>query len=841
MADVDALLEALTLEEKAALTAGEAIFNLVPVERLGVPLIRVTDGPAGAKWLSGVGVGGDASTWIPCESAIGATWDPQLAERLGALVGKEALDRGCRGLLAPTVNLHRSPLAGRNFECFSEDPLLSGRLAVGYVRGVQANGVFATVKHFVGNDAEFERTTMSSVIDERTLREIYLLPFELAVRDGGALAIMTGYNRLNGKWVSEQPELLTQILREEWGFAGLVMTDWNGAVNAATSLAAGLDLEMPGPGRALGANVVASIEAGLVDKGDLDAAVRRLLTALDRAGALDAPTPPVAPKPPSDADIALIRAAAAEATVLLTNDGVLPLDSGLRSLAVIGAPARAAAMGGGGSAQLLPHRTAVPVVALEEALAGTTSVTYQRGCDINRAPARIGGPALPAPDGFTAEIFEGNDFADPAVKTTHLDDLFFLYNREFSEAYPDGAWSMRVRGSVVPDATVSYRLALVNNAPTRVFLDGKLVLDGTSYVPLTGSDYHAWLASEHLTTDVELAAGVAAELVVEYVHSGAPVGAFRIGVRDTDENALLERAVAAAREAEAAVVFVGTTAEWESEGSDRKSFSLPAQQDELVRRVAAVNSRTVVVVNSGAPVDLPWADDVAAVLQVWFGGQEMDHAIADVLTGLAEPGGRLPTTIPKRIEHNPSYDNFPGENSEHLYGERLFMGYRGYDHRAIEPRFAFGHGLSYTTIELGEPQLSATTFQPGEQLSITVPVTNTGDRAGSEVVQCYVAPRSPRLPRPPKELKGFAKVHLAAGEFGAAQIVLDDRSFAYWDTGQPDWDAVRARMHSNVEVFPSAQESSTRGWRVDPGDYDLLIGTSSDRILSRITVTVAEP
>src|SRR5689334_7341915 len=285
------------------------MFSLVGIDRVGLPKVRVSDGPAGAKWMSGVGVGGDPSAWIPCESAIGATWDPELAERLGALVAREALDRGCRGLLAPTVNLHRSPLAGRDFECFSEDPLLSGRLAVGYVRGVQAQGVFATVKHLVGNEAEFERTTISSVIDERTLREMYLLPFELAVREAGALAVMTAYNRLNGRWVTERAELLTGVHREEWGFGGLVMTDWHGVVNATTSLGAGLDLEMPGPGRALGSNIVSLVRSGQVDEADLDAAVRRLLTALDKAGALDEPTPPVAPQPPTPADRALLRAA----------------------------------------------------------------------------------------------------------------------------------------------------------------------------------------------------------------------------------------------------------------------------------------------------------------------------------------------------------------------------------------------------------------------------------------------------------------------------------------------------------------------------------------------------
>ena len=272
-------------------------------------------------------MGGAPSACIPCGSAIGATWNPELAQALGALVGREARDRGCRGLLAPTVNLHRSPLAGRNFECYSEDPLLSGRLAAGYVRGVQSEGVFATVKHFVGNEAEFERSSISSVIDERSLRELYLVPFELAVREGGALAIMTAYNRLNGRWLTQQPAFLLDILRDEWGFEGLVMTDWFAVTETTVSLGAGLDLEMPGPGRGLGSTVVAAVKEGDVDEADLDAAVSRLLGGFDRIGALDGPAPAPDPKAPTPGDVALLRRAAAESTVLLSNDGVLPLAS----------------------------------------------------------------------------------------------------------------------------------------------------------------------------------------------------------------------------------------------------------------------------------------------------------------------------------------------------------------------------------------------------------------------------------------------------------------------------------------------------------------------------------
>jgi beta-glucosidase len=336
---------------------------------------------------------------------------------------------------------------------------------------------------------------------------------------------------------------------------------------------------------------------------------------------------------------------------------------------------------------------------------------------------------------------------------------------------------------------------------------------------------------------VELEAGVPVEVVVEYIHSGAPVGVFRVGARDADDDGLLDRAVAAARDADVAVVVVGTSHEYESEGFDRTSFSLPARQDELVRRVAAANPRTVVVVNSGTVVDLPWVDDLAACLQVWFGGQEMDGAIADVLVGDVEPGGRLPVTIPRRLADNPAHGNFPGENGEVRYGEGLFMGYRGYDFRGIEPRFAFGHGLSYTSFALGEPELSDATFRRGEQLLVTVPVTNTGDRAGSEVVQVYVAPRSPRLSRPVKELKGFAKVRLGAGETASVQIPLDERSFAYWDPGHPDYDEMHARVQTPVQA-PPREEDRQPGWQVDPGEYEVLVGTAVDKVRARATVTV---
>ncbi len=817
------------------------MFSTVAVERLGIPKVHVTDGPSGARGNSFPGAGGPPSTCIPCGSAIGATWNPQTAEALGALVGREALDRGCRGLLAPTVNLHRSPLAGRNFECYSEDPLLSGALAAGYVRGVQSNGVFATVKHFVGNDAEFERSSVNSVIDERALRELYLVPFEAAVREGGALAIMTAYNRLNGQWLTQQPAFLLDILRDEWGFEGLVMTDWFAVAETTTSLGAGLDLEMPGPARALGSAVLAAIEEGTLDESDLDSAVGRLLGGFDRIGALDAPEPAVDPKAPTPVDVALLRRAAAESVVLLSNDGILPLTAlSPTRVAVLGPHAVSPTIMGGGSAQVTPHRVASLLTGLAEACGPDAAIVYERGCEVTISAALVGGPVLRAPDGFRADRYAGGDFEGPIGESRQLEQLRMIEPRGLGSGDAVDEWSTRVVGTVVPEETGVFELALAQAGLARVLVNGELVLDGfTNRPPAGGSDFWGQ-ASQDLVADIRFDKGVPAEFVVEYAARDTTLAGFRVGFRTPDGETLLRRAVSAAEAADIAIVCVGTTEETETEGRDRVAFALPGRQDELIRRVAAVNDRTVVVVNAGSPVAMEWAGEVAAVLLSSFGGQEMGAALADVLSGTAEPGGRLPTSIPMRLEHSPSHANFPGENGELRYGEGLFMGYRGHEHSAIAPRFPFGHGLSYTTFEIGEPALPADVYQPGETLIVSVPVTNSGARAGSEVVQCYVAPASSRLARPPKELKAFAKVWLEAGETTTVDLVLEGRAFAYWDPGQDDWDDVQALLPEMFNLLSPPAERRERGWHVDAGRYDILIGRSSHDIAVSCTIHVPD-
>ena len=834
--DLDALIANLSLEEKAALTSGAGMLNTVAIDHLNLPEVWVTDGPNGARGLAFPGLGGERAICIPCGAALGGSWDPKLVERLGSLLGAECRARGFRGLLAPTVNLHRHPLAGRNFECYSEDPILSGQIATGYVKGVQSEGVFCTIKHFVGNDAEFERRSMNSVIDERTLRELYLVPFEFAVRDANVGAVMTGYNRLNGRWLTEQPEMLTNLLRDEWGFDGLVMTDWFAVVSTEHSLGAGLDLEMPGPARAFGSKLLDAIKDGRVPVEHLDAAVSRLLSGLNRFGGLEEPHVASHVVPPGKDVRALLTEAAASSSVLLTNDGLLPLiPQATTTIALIGDHAVQPRFQGGGSAGVIPFKVASPLVELQRVLGASATITLERGCEVDRLPAVLGSSVMSAPQGIHAEFYQGQEFLGEPIMERHFDDLRILSIPLMDDtAFPRGEWSMRAQGTVVPRESGAFQFSLAQIGSARVFFDNELVLDGFTEPPPPGGKDFFGMISQDLVIEREVTEGVAIEVMAEFIGSDAMMCGLRVGSRSSDEEAVLRRAVASAAAAEVAIVFVGTSPEWESEGFDRESFELPGRQRELIDRVAAVNDRTIVVINAGAPVDIGFADQVSAVLWVWFGGEEMASAVAEIIAGMAEPGGRLPTTFPEELAHSPSFANFPGENGELRYGEGLFMGYRGFEHSHRAPRFAFGSGLSYTTFEIDSPAESMLTFEPGGSLSVTVPITNVGSRAGSEVVQLYVAATEPRLVRPRKELKAFEKVWLEPGETTEVRFELDDRSFAYWDPGQRDLEDIQRRFGesavSNALSMGFDAERRPRGWQVDPGRYELHIGRASNDI-----------
>lgn len=816
---VNELVRAMTLAEKCSLTTGDGWWRTQAVPRVGIPAAGLTDAPNGARGPFLAGEGTHTSTCVPSATALGATWDPALIEEVGALVAEEARSKGARILLAPMVNLHRSPLAGRNLEGFSEDPLLSGAAGAAYVRGAQSRGVACTVKHLVANEAEFERGSISSEVDERTLRELYLTPFEMTVREGGALGIMTAYNRVNGTWCAEHEELLA-IPREEWGFHGFVVSDWGGVGSSAGSLRAGLDLEMPGPGTYFGPRLLEAVERGEVKESDVDVAVTRLLTVLDAVGALDEP-----PAPPASVDRpahrALARRAAAGGMVLLRNDGLLPLRADeLTSIAVIGPNAESFTMMGGGSATFHPHYRVSPLEAIRAGFP-QAAVRYEPGAD-NEGWL----PLIPMT--FTVGVFR--DAADPEP----LAELVFGHTQAvFPTEVPGtgrGPFHLRGRGRFRVDDAGTYTFSLLEGSATRVVVDGVVLLDSAVTPPGPGPT--VW-APEPLLADVELAAGEHELLVTS---SGAPgdnaahaTAGFTVGMRHAVRTDALERAVATAASADVAVVLVGSDSSWETEAVDRPHMDLRGRQDELVERVLQANPRTVVVLNTCSPVTMPWVERAPALLQTWFGGQEMSRALVDVLTGDADPGGRLPTTFPRRIQDTPAFGSFPGESGVCRYGEGVFMGYRWYTSRDVPVLFPFGYGLSYTTFELGEPTLSAREAAAGADLDLQVRlrVTNTGGRPGSEVVQCYVEPPGGSHLRPVRELRAFRKVELAPGQSTDVELSLGFRSFARWIPRVPGLARVSEQLRTvHGPGVPPPTGPAEGHWHVDPGSYRICIGRS---------------
>lgn len=830
------LLEAMTTEEKAAMVTGGDMWHTRGVERLGVPKLKLTDGPNGARGDGLMGTG-SRTACIPSGSALGATWDPELVEELGALLGDEARAKRAQVLLAPTINLHRSPKGGRNFECFSEDPILSGRLAAAFVRGVQSRGVATTAKHFVGNDSEFERNSIDARVDERTLRELYLVPFEHAVKDGGSWGVMSAYNRLNGTFCADNHWLLTTVLREQWGFDGFVVTDWFGARSTVDMANAGLSLEMPGEGRWYGDLLTEAVNAGEVSPAALDRIAADVLKLMERTGALDHDNDFTEAELDRPADRALVRRAAAAGSVLLRNDGVLPLNpTDIGKLALIGPNAFNAKVMGGGSAKVRAYRTTSPLDALSARLPDT-EVVWEKGCDIDRTCPALTKPLVQGT--VTVDYFDGFDLGGPGGAKATVETASFDF-MAFGEPAPQvsaESYSLRATASVVPTSTGVYEFRLVQCGRARVLVDGEVVLDATTGDYPRGSDFFGF-GTDEIVAQIELVEGQPIEVTAEFSNRDSMLlSGMRLGLLATAEEDLPGRAVALAGDSDVAVVVVGTNDDWETEGRDRDLWELPGDQPELIRRVAAVNERTIVILNVGAPHDLSWLDDPGAVLSVGFGGQELGDAIVDMLLGEVEPGGRAPTTIGARYEHFGAYLNYPGDNSIVRYGEGLFIGHRFHDALGIEPAVELGFGLSYTTFAMSEPRIvSGSSAAAGSTVSVGVDVTNTGERRGSEVVQVYVEPLDPQIVRPVRELKAFSKVTLDPGETDTVTLELEPRAFAYYDVGDPFWGELSSA--GPVPVEGEGLHRTEPGWYVDPGEYRIVTGRSSRDFSGSVLLTL---
>jgi beta-glucosidase len=818
--------------ERIRLLTGVDNWTIPGDEALGLRPMIVSDGPAGAR-----GTSHDPdrpSSSLPSPVALAATWDERLVAELTAALGAEARAKGIDVLLGPTVNLVRTPLGGRAFECFAEDPELSARIAVGYVRGLQSSGVAATVKHFVGNDSETDRWTYDVRIAEHVLRELYLVPFEAAVREAGAWLVMAGYNTVDGRRMTEHGPLLRDVLKHEWGFDGVVVSDWSAARDTLGTIHGGLDLVMPGPNGPWGEALVAALRAGEVAPAAIDERVDRLLRLAHRVGAAKHATQgadfasqhadiPVALNAARRVDEALLRQVAARAMTLLRNelvDGtpVLPLDpTTRRSIALLGPNVVNPTTQGGGSAVVFGPHVSEPVDALRAALAAVSSdieLLVHQGCRTWQttplpAPAQLSDPASGA-RGVRVELYDAEGTrVYGAVRETPLvrwwDDL------------PEDAKARATRVVLHTGYTAAedgrHQIAAAGVGATKLFVDGALVAEADQ--PMPPDVVEALSRPPELRHQLDLTAGQFVDLRVE---SGATPehGIIRcqLGVAAApDEDTLLDAAVEAARRADVAILVVGSPEGEESEGYDRTGLALVGRQDELVRRVAAVNPRTVVVVNAGSPVLLPWAEDVATVLYAWLPGQEAGGALADVLLGVTEPSGRLPVTLPRVEADAPVLRAIPDGDGALRYDEGLLIGYRGYDRAGVEPRYPFGHGLGYTRWEFGEPELVDAADPAHEGARVVVSVRNTGARAGRTVVQVYAAAPDVDPARPLRVLAGFAVVAAEAGRMVDVEIPLSARAFRRFDE----------TTHAFVPV---------------PGEHTLHVGTSSRAFTHALRLTI---
>ncbi|MFD3538689.1 beta-glucosidase [Streptomyces sp. NPDC058662] len=790
---LDRLIGKLDLARKVRLLTGSTTWRTAGEESIGLREMVCSDGPAGVR--------GEAwderrpSVLLPSASALGACWDEELLRELGGLLAAEATRKGVDVVLAPTLNLHRSPLAGRHFECFSEDPELTGRTGAALIAGIQARGVAATAKHFVANDSETERLTVDVHAAERVLREVYLAPFEAAV-EAGVWLVMAGYNSVAGTTMTAHP-LLSEPLKGAWAFDGVAVSDWAAVRTAEEPARAALDLAMPGPDSPWATHLARAVENGRVPEEAVDDKVRRLLRLAVRVGALDAGPRP-RPAPGADGARRLLRRAVAAGTVLVRNEGVLPLDPAtVRTVAVIGEHAASPRLQGGGSAGVFPAGAVTPLDGIRAELEGRARVVYAPGPSLDVPPSPLGTDRCTDPrSGEPGVLVRCLDAEGRELYAEHR-----LSGRQLEPDHVPGAHTVEISALLCPETSGTWTLAVGGFGRITLDIDGRPLLDGV--FPRESDDpaiVHVMPPLHAVRTP--LTEGRTVHLVArrELVADAGRATVVAAAPPRRDAAAATADAAQAARGAEAVVVVVGTTEHSETEGSDRADLSLGHPQDELVRAVAAANPRTVVIVNSGGPVELPWRDEVGALLLAWFPGQEAGAGLADVLFGRSEPGGRLPTTWAASLADAPVTRTRPvGGRLD--YAEGLHIGYRAWHRASREPAYWFGHGLGYTTWAY-EEVCAPERIEAGASFAVRVRVRNTGARAGREVVQVYMARPESAVERPACWFVGHAAVHADPGHTATAEVVVPGRAVRHW----------------------SSHEGA---WRVEPGAYRLMVGRSA--------------
>ncbi|MGH9873942.1 MAG: beta-glucosidase H [Pyrinomonadaceae bacterium] len=809
---VDSLLSQMTLEEKIDLLGGVDFFFVRPIPRIGFPKLKMADGPIGVRNYG-------PATVMAGGVGLAATWNETLAVRVGTEIARDARAKGVHFLLGPGVNIYRAPMNGRNFEYFGEDPYLASRMAVGYIKGVQSQGVSATVKHFMGNNSEFDRHKTDTIVDERTMREIYLPAFEAAVKEAQVGAIMDSYNLTNGVHLTQNGYLNTDVAKKEWGFRGIMMSDWSSTYDGVAAANGGLDLEMPSGAYLNRKVLLPAIEQGKVSVATIDDKVRRILRTAIQFGWLDREQTDSSIPRLNQQGRATALQAASEAMVLLKNDrNLLPLSkSKIKSLAIIGPGAYPAVPVGGGSGQAEPFVAKSYLEGLSNYLATSAPVFYDRGIPslsemadaTNFTTAETGGQP-----GLRAEYFSKADLEGTPVLTRNEGHINFgppaAAVASQSARLPENTLSSRWTGYYVAPGAGSYDIFIQSTGEDggyyRLYLDDKPVLDN-------------WTTTKEITGYATLPLDTKPHKVVLEHHGRSAWlgGKFRLGIV-RHGSFVREEAKKLAAKADVVVIAAGFDPETESEGADR-TFRLPPGQDELIKEIAAANKNTVVVITSGGSVDTTsWLDRVPALVEAWYPGQEGGVALAAILFGDVNPSGRLPITFERRWEENPVHDNYypdPGTDRV-VYKEGVFVGYRGYEKNNTKPLFPFGYGLSYTTFKYSNLVVRPVSIAGGKgdpRYEVSFDVTNTGTREGAEVAQLYVGETHAKVARPAKELKGFWKGRLQPGKTERVTIPLDSRSFSYYDV-------------------------NGKQWRADPGEYEVLVGRSSEQIELRGKITL---
>ncbi|KAJ0383589.1 hypothetical protein COL922a_010206 [Colletotrichum nupharicola] len=710
---------------------------------------------------------------------MGATFDTELMHSVREMLAAEAKEKGCHVILAPTVCLQRSPLIGRGFEAFAEDPVLSGTLASEYINGVQANGVGVSIKHYAAHDQSTMSIEDSIRVSERTLREMHLLPFQIAVKNANPWCFMTAYHRINGTHASEDPWLLGDILRKKWGWDGLIMSDWFGTYSTSEAVNAGLDLEMPEPARWRGELLMWAVLCRKVKEATINERVRSLLNLINKVQPALNHRRDERTQGDTEDKRRVCRKVASDSIVLLKNErSVLPLNpSSEQTFGLIGPAVRLPAVSGGGSADLVPYYVSTPLDAIVD-IVGEGRVKTTIGCH--------------------GHLFTPLLSSNMQLYTTTTTQAQMYFADSLPKGVPSAYW-LRVKTYLTATNTAKFQVGLCVIGKGRLYVDGKQVIDlftnqpkKTMHTPMFNQ------ASMELTADVEVEAGKAYEVCVVLRNEAAipgvgalSAGGLRIGCCEKiDNEQALDEAVRLAKSVDIPIVIAGLNADYESEAVDRKSLDLPPEIDELIERVVAANSSTVVITQSGCPIAMPWIEKATTLVHAWFGGQETGNAMADVLFGKVNPSGRLSVTFPKRIEDTPAFLTFGKGQREIMYGEGVFIGQRYYEKVKTHPLFYFGHGLSYTTFEYSNLQVpKRVRFDNGSAISfeVTVDVHNAGLRNGLETVQVYIQDIETTFDRPRKELKGFNKVWVAKGDTVTAKVTLDKYALSYWNEELEQW------------------------------------------------------